>query len=150
MKYEYYKLKDSEICIPIAENYKDCIKLVKSDEYRKNGRETSFLLILFKKMKPFSNSFLFWFRMSSYKGLFFPLCKFFYRLSSRKFNIDIPLETKIGFGLYMGHETCMVINGKTIIGNNVNLSQFLNIGSNHETPAKIGDNVYIGPNVCVL
>jgi serine O-acetyltransferase len=42
----------------------------------------------------------------------------------------MPLTTKIGYGFYMGHQRCMVINGSTIIGNNVNVSQFLNIGSN--------------------
>ncbi len=44
----------------------------------------------------------------------------------------------------------MVINGGTIIGNNVNISQFLNIGTNHNKPAIIGNNVYIGPSVCVV
>ena len=43
-----------------------------------------------------------------------------------------------------------MINGKTIIGDNCNISQFLTIGSNKETPAKIGNNVYIGPNVCLV
>jgi serine O-acetyltransferase len=32
----------------------------------------------------------------------------------------------------------------------VNLTQFLNIGTNHSTPAIIGDNVYIGPQVCLV
>jgi serine O-acetyltransferase len=45
---------------------------------------------------------------------------------------------------------CIVIHGKTVIGNNVNLSQFLNIGSNHNTPAVIGDEVYIGPMTCLV
>ncbi len=45
----------------------------------------------------------------------------------------------------MTHGICMVVNEGTIIGNNVNLSQFLNIGTNHVTPAIIGNNVYIGP-----
>ena len=45
---------------------------------------------------------------------------------------------------------CMVVDGGTVIGNNVNLSQFLNIGTNHNTPAIIGDNVYIGPQVCII
>ena len=44
----------------------------------------------------------------------------------------------------------MVVNGGTIIGNNVNLTQFLNIGTNHNTPAIIGDNVYIGPHVSII
>ena len=44
----------------------------------------------------------------------------------------------------------MVINGGTIIGNNVDLFQFLNIGTNHETPAIIGDEVYVGPGVCIV
>lgn len=62
----------------------------------------------------------------------------------------MPPETKIGYGLYIGHGICMVVNEGTVIGNNVNLSQFLNIGTNHNTPAIIGDNVYIGPSVCVV
>ena len=45
---------------------------------------------------------------------------------------------------------CIIIGSGTIIGNNVNLSQFLNIGSNHNAPAIIGDNVYIGPQVSIV
>ena len=43
-----------------------------------------------------------------------------------------------------------MINGKTIIGDDCTISQFLTIGSNKETPAKISNNVYIGPNVCLV
>lgn len=45
---------------------------------------------------------------------------------------------------------CMVINGGTVIGNNVCLSQFINIGTNHNTPATIGDNAYIGPMSSII
>lgn len=65
-------------------------------------------------------------------------------------HVEIPLGTKVGYGLYMGHNMCIVINEGTIIGNNVNISQFLNIGTNENTPAIIGDNVYIGPHVCIV
>lgn len=44
----------------------------------------------------------------------------------------------------------VVINGGTTIGNNVNISQFLSIGTNKHTPATIDDNVYIGSNVCIV
>ena len=65
-------------------------------------------------------------------------------------DIFISLHLEIGYGFFIGHNICMVINEHTIIGNNVNISQFLNIGTNHKTPAIIGDNVYIGPNVCIV
>lgn len=44
----------------------------------------------------------------------------------------------------------MVINGGTTFGNNVNISQFLSIGSINRTPATIGDNIYIGPHVSIV
>lgn len=73
-----------------------------------------------------------------------------HRQLSRKWGIQIPRTAKIGYGLYIGHGVGIVINPKTVIGNNVNLSQFLTIGSNKGTPAVIGDNVYIGPSVCIV
>lgn len=73
-----------------------------------------------------------------------------HNLSRNLKQIDLPARTRIGYGLNLGHGRCIVINGGTIIGNNVNITQFTNIGTNHKTPAVIGDNVYIGPSVCLL
>ena len=68
-----------------------------------------------------------------------------------KYHIDIKRTTKIGPGLYLSHGMCIVINGKTEIGNNVNISQFVNIGSNATNEyATIGNNVYIGPHVSIV
>lgn len=51
---------------------------------------------------------------------------------------------------YLGHGMNIVINDGTIIGKNANISHFVNIGTNHNTPAIIGDNVYIGPMTCIV
>ena len=103
--------------------------------------------------KNHSDSFLFWWRIASAYRRRTPLgfvAHFMTNKIGRKYVIQIPIGTKIGRGFYIGHGIGIVINGKTIIGNNCNISQFLTIGSNKETPAKIGNNVYIGPNVCIV
>lgn len=73
-----------------------------------------------------------------------------HRRYCKAYNIFISRHTKIGKGLYLSHSTCIVVNKHTVIGDNCNLSQFLNIGTNHDTPAIIGDEVYIGPHVCIV
>lgn len=150
MKTENYYLKGIRVIIPIPENYKDCITLIKSDRYRITGRKDSFFRLFCRILMPFNSSILFWLRLSQYKGWLWPFCRVTYEYVSRKAQIQIPASTKIGYGFYIGHNICMVVNGGTVIGNNVNLAQFVNIGTNHETPAIIGDNVYIGPHVCIV
>ena len=71
-------------------------------------------------------------------------------LSSTRHSIQLPRTTKVGYGLYIGHGGPIVVNPTAVIGNNCNLSQFVTIGSNDDQAAKIGDNTYIGPNVCVV
>ena len=65
-------------------------------------------------------------------------------------HVHISYKMKIGYGLYIGHGIDMIVNPNGIIGNNVNLSQFFNLGSNSPKAAIIGDNVYIGPQVCLV
>lgn len=151
MKSEIYDLESEKIEIPLAEDYADCLKLIKSDRFRVVGREESSLSVIVHSLKPFGTaSLLFWFRLCQYRGFLFPLCRLMYKILSVNANVDIPYKTKVGYGFYIGHGICMVINGGTIIGNNVNLSQFLNIGKNHNSPAKIGNNVYVGPMVSIV
>lgn len=64
--------------------------------------------------------------------------------------IQILRKTIIGYGLYISHGGPVVVNPSTVIGNNCNLSQFVTIGSNEGKAAVIGDNVYIGPNTCIV
>ena len=69
---------------------------------------------------------------------------------SRKYGLQIPWKTKIGYGFYIGHGVGAVINSGTIIGNNCNISQYLSIGTNTHHYAVIGNNVYIGPHVSIV
>lgn len=73
-----------------------------------------------------------------------------WRFNTMKRSIKISPATKVGYGLYIGHGGPVVVNASATIGNNCNLSQFTTIGANDGVAAIIGDNVYIGPNVCVV
>ncbi len=140
----------TSINIPHPESYKDCLLLIKSDNYRVVGKYEPTKTIVMKNLRHLGDSVLFWFRLCQYRGLFFRFfCSVFYVISKRA-NIYIPPLTRIGYGIELGHKMSIVINGGTIIGNNVSLSHFVSIGTNHDTPAIIGDNVYIGPNTCIV
>ncbi|WP_027062504.1 serine O-acetyltransferase [Mesorhizobium loti] len=71
-------------------------------------------------------------------------------LKMRKFGIQIPAETRIGFGFYIGHGGPCVIHHTARIGDNCNISQYVTIGATLGKSASIGDEVYIGPSVCIV
>lgn len=95
-------------------------------------------------------AYSFWLRLASKKSIVYPIARIMHYRLSRKYSIQISPFMQLGKGLYIGHGCGIVINGFTTIGENCNISQFLSIGTNHNTPAKIGNNVYIGPNVCIV
>lgn len=95
-------------------------------------------------------AYSFWLRLASKKNPFYYIARIMHYRLSRSYGIQISPFMKLGQGLYIGHGVGIIINGKTEIGDNCNISQFLTIGSNKGTPAKIGNNVYIGPNVCIV
>ena len=151
MRTESFRRMNGDVTmIPFPENYRDCITLIKSDNYRQTGKVESLWTIMKKNRKQSSSSLLFWFRLCQYRGAFFRLfCHIYYKVC-RKSHIYLPPMTRIGYGFDIGHAMCVVINGGTVIGNNVCLSHFVSIGTNHDTPAIIGDNVYIGPNSNII
>lgn len=66
--------------------------------------------------------------------------------------IDIPDKTKIGQGFQVYHGQSLIINEKTIIGNNVIVRHCTTIGNakkNGGSPI-IGDNVEIGSNSVII
>lgn len=145
-------IDNKKLLIPIPEKISDCFELIKSDQFRKSGKVVSIYSIIFQMIfRPFSST-LIWLRLCYFgesRVLFYPF-RLMYRISSLLHNINIPISTTIGYGLFIGHGTSIVINDKTIIGNNVNISHFVTIGSNYGTPAVICDNVYIGPTSCIV
>lgn len=86
------------------------------------------------------------------------MCYLYYKLKLRvlqyKTFIQIPEETKIGEGLYLGHYGPVVINPKAVLGKNINIGVGVTIGQENRgkrTGAPtIGDNVWIGTNAVVV
>lgn len=68
MKKEFYSCNEEQICIPIPENYRDCLTLVKSDYFRMLGFYPSLLSSVLDLINPFKNSILFWLRFSQING----------------------------------------------------------------------------------
>ncbi len=68
--------------------------------------------------------------------------------------IYIPFEVSIGEGFYIGHAGMLVINGKTVIGSNCNVSVGVIIGQGGRGERKgcpvIGNNVFIGVSAVVI
>ena len=68
--------------------------------------------------------------------------------------IQIPKETKIGSGFYIGHLGRIIINPEAVLGKNVNIATGVTIGQ--ESRGKrigsptIGDSVWIGTNSVIV
>lgn len=125
------------------------LNYIKSDLYRYGGNVSlkAFLKNYFLNR---GFNFTFWLRLAKSKGLIGLLARPILFYKNRKYGIDISHRTKIGYGLYIGHGGPLIVNNRAIIGNNVNLSQYTTIGINKGQAATIGDNVYLGPSVCVV
>lgn len=151
MKFETYSIAGEDVTIPRPESYADCRELIRSDHFRHNGRRDGFLRIWLGSLSRTSMGFCFWFRLSQHKGWMYPLTRFMLRRYKKRYGIMIPPRTRIGYGLSFQHSFGIIVNPGAIIGNNVTLSQMTTIGSNSdEGCAHIGDNVYVGPGVCMV
>ena len=67
--------------------------------------------------------------------------------------ISIPASAKIGHSFYIGHFGGIILNAKTVIGNNCNISQGVTIGisglEEHRGVPVIGNEVYVGANAVI-
>ena len=139
------------ISIPRPTSYKDCIALIQSDCYRITGKVENVCKIWWKSIFNHYVRFHFWFRMASYKGLLYPICLVMFCRVRSKYHIVMSPRQMVGWGFYTGANPCVIcISPAAIIGNNVNISQISNFGTNSGKRAIIGDNVYIGPMTCLI
>ena len=82
------------------------------------------------------------------------VAKLLLRRCSHRFGMQIPAETKIGAGFYIGHFGTIVINKLAVIGKNCNISPGATIGQANRgkfagTPT-LGDSVWIGVNAIIV
>lgn len=66
-----------------------------------------------------------------------------------RYGISIPLNV-VGKGFHIQHLGSVIINAKSVIGENVKVHPGVCVGANHDLAPKIGNNVYIGPGAKVF
>ena len=140
--------------------YREYRYLVLSDLYRISDRlDTATLLNHVLRGSAFKYNF--WMRTCAFSRSH-PLCRFMvYPFARRmlshytyKFGISVPFETSIGSGFYIGHFGGIVVNEKSVIGRNCNISHGVTLGEANRGEKKgcpvLGDNVYVGPGAKIV
>lgn len=140
------------VMIPVPQSYGDALRLVASDFFRVTGRmERNPLKLWLRHFHSQATGFLFYYRLSSYRRGW---AYYYFRLRmekyARKYALQIPLAARVGEGLYLGHGVSVIVNGSAVIGNNVNISHFVTVGSMKGNAAVIEDGAYIGPSVSLV
>ena len=132
--------------------YKECLDYIRSDYYRiRANREASILKMWFTTLLDRGFHFLFWLRLSNCKNIILGgVARFLYQILGAMMQISVQRHTKIGYGLRIVHNGPIVINVSASIGDNVDIYQYTTIGSMFMHAAQIGNNVYIGPSVCIV
>lgn len=134
--------------------------LVFSDLYRITGdvKLTSLMRNVFSGE---AYQYNFWMRTCRYtkqnsvlRYTVYPFARMMLNHLTYKLGISICPFTEIGSGFYIGHFGGIVINSKSVIGKNCNISHGVtlgqaNRGKNQGYPV-LGDNVYIGPGAKIV
>ena len=130
------------------------IELIRSDYHRYTGGGIthSFLRICLTALIGRYNGFTytFWLRLAARRDFLYPVYMFIVWRLQKHYHIQINPRAKIGYGFYIGHGVGLIVNYMATIGDNVNMSQFSTVGMKDGKCATIGDNVYIGPSVCIV
>ncbi len=133
--------------------------LIHSDLYRITGKDNA--SYLWHLIRGEGYQYCFWMRTCSYtksnpylKYTIYPFAKFWLNRLKYKMGISIPPETQIGSGFYIGHFGGIVVNDRSVIGKNCNISQGVTLGQANRGKNKgcpiLGDNIYIGPGAKIV
>jgi putative colanic acid biosynthesis acetyltransferase WcaB len=107
------------------------------------------VLFMFRLVQAFN-------RYTITKIIFFPYFMFYRFFVEWHLGIELPRKLTIGRGLSLYHGQALVVNKSTIIGSNCVLRNSTTIGhkklgdGTHSKSPVIGNNVDIGPNVCII
>ena len=128
--------------------------MIYQDLFRYKGN-TGFSHLLKNLVNNPGFKFTFFFRLASSKLLLMRLFfRPFYKYYMFKYGIQIPTRTEIDEGFYIGHFGTIVVNGKTKIGKNCNISPGVVIGQANRGKRKgvptIGNKVWMGSNSIIV
>lgn len=126
--------------------------IIKSDLFRYGGQTS-----LLKGLKKPGFRYMYFKRKAENKSRF-SITRIIYGFIIRrlryKYGFQIPLDTKIGEGFYIGHFGTIVINEDTVIGNFCNIAHSTTIGRANrgfrEGCPTIGDYVWIGTGSVIV
>ncbi len=142
----------TSVVIPIPHSYTDVATLIRSDYFRNGGQILPVYKIWLKTLLwGGATSVLFWYRVASYKkGWLRLFAEYMRKRGVIKYGLQISSRARIGYGFLIQHSFGTIVNPDTVIGNNVTLMQFVNIGTSKNEAALIGDCVNIFPMTCIV
>jgi serine O-acetyltransferase len=135
-------------------------RLLKSDYLKYKNYGGNFLSILFLTQGfwailqyRIANHFFSKVKIPIIRQLLLFLCLLWRKVIEMTTGISIPASAQIGHSFYIGHFGGIILNAKTIMGSNCNISQGVTIGVSGVDEKRgvpiIGNNVYIGANSVV-
>jgi len=133
--------------------------LTRSDLWRYSGKSDFWTFMVHMLVTPgfkytYFMRFCAYLKTKRFGPFLYPFAKFLLNHYTYKFGISISYKTRVGYGFYIGHFGCIVVNYDAVIGKNCTISQGVTIatakrGKRMGAPV-IGDNVYIGPGAKII
>jgi serine O-acetyltransferase len=130
-------------------------------DLRRYGNDVSINIFVKRYLLTPGFKYTFWMRLTNclrQKSLLWRPCYYLCRIMLHrcgvKYGIEIPYNTRIGPGLYIGHYGGIVVNYNVAIGQDCNINHEVTIGAKYggKNPGVpvIGDRVYLGPGCKVI